>query len=41
MLDQNELQHWCQRLNVSQEARNMVDHVRTSDPARRVQSGSK
>ena len=41
MLDKDELLHWCQRLNLSQEARHVIDQVRTSDPARRVQSGSR
>lgn len=41
MLDQNELLHWCQRLNLSQEARNVIEQVRSSDPARRVQSGTR
>ena len=41
MLDKDELLHWCQRLNLSQEARNVIEQVRSSDPARRVQSGTR
>src|SRR6267154_3335211 len=41
MLGKDELLHWCQRLNLSQEARNMIEQVRSSDPARRVQSGTR
>jgi transposase InsO family protein len=39
MLDRNELLDWCQSLNLSEEARTVLDVIRTSDPARRVQSG--
>jgi putative transposase len=39
MLDKHEFLRWCQRLNLSEAARIAVEHVRTSDPARRVQSG--
>lgn len=41
MLDKAELLDWCQRLDLSQEARNVVEQVRSSDPARRVQSGTR
>ena len=41
MLDQNELPYWCQRLNLSTEACNVVEQIRSSDPARRVQSGTR
>ncbi|HEV8366305.1 MAG TPA: DDE-type integrase/transposase/recombinase [Pyrinomonadaceae bacterium] len=41
MLNKDELMHWCQRLGLSQEARNVIDQVRLSDPARRVQSGTR
>src|SRR5205814_1183045 len=41
MLDNNEFIHWCQKLNLSEAARNVVEQVRTSDPARRVQSRSR
>lgn len=41
LLGNGELLKWCQRLNLSQEARNVVEQVRTSDPARRVQSGTR
>jgi transposase InsO family protein len=36
MLNQNELTVWYQRLELSQQARTLIDHVRSSDPARRV-----
>ena len=39
MLDRNELLDWCRSLNISEEARTVLDVIRTSDPARRVQSG--
>src|SRR5712691_12229154 len=41
MLDKDELLNWCKRLNLSQEARNVIEQVRSSDPARRVQSGTR
>jgi putative transposase len=41
MLSKDELLHWCQKLGLSQEARNVIDQVRLSDPARRVQSGTR
>jgi len=36
MLNRNELTAWYQRLDLSQQARTLIDHVRSSDPARRV-----
>jgi hypothetical protein len=36
MLDKNELLDWCQSVNLSEEARTVLDVIRTSDPARRV-----
>jgi len=41
MLDKDELLHWCERLKLPPEARMIIEQVRTSDPARRVQSGSR
>ncbi len=40
-LEKEELLHWSQKLSLSQEARNVIDQVRLSDPARRVQSGTR
>ncbi len=39
MLDKDEFLHWCRKLNLSEEGRNTIEQVRSSDPARRVQSG--
>jgi putative transposase len=39
MLEKHEFLHWCQKLDLSEEARNTIEQVRSSDPARRVQSG--
>ncbi len=39
MLDKDEFLHWCQKLNLSEETRKVIEQVRSSDPARRVQSG--
>lgn len=36
MLNQNELTTWYQRLELSQQACILIDHIRSSDPARRV-----
>ncbi len=41
MLDKDEFLHWCQKLSLSEEGRIVIEQVRTSDPARRVQSGSR
>ena len=40
-LEKEDLLHWCQRLNLSPEARNVIEQIRSSDPARRVQSGTR
>ncbi len=40
-LEKEELLQWCQRLNLSPEARNVIEQIRLSDPARRVQSGTR
>ena len=39
MLDKDMFLHWCQKVKLSEQARNLIDHIRSSDPARRVQSG--
>lgn len=36
MLNQHGLTTWYQRLELSQQARILIDHIRSSDPARRV-----
>lgn len=41
MLDKHELLHWCQRLTLSEEAQKVLERIRSSDPARRVQSGTR
>lgn len=41
MLDKQEFVHWCQRLGVSEEAQKVLERIRSSDPARRVQSGTR
>lgn len=41
MFEKDEFPHWCQRINLSEEARNVIGIVRSSDPARRVQSGTR
>ena len=41
MLDKQEFFHWCQRLSVSEEAQKILERIRSSDPARRVQSGTR
>jgi transposase InsO family protein len=39
MLSQDELTHWYDRLRLSTEAQTIIDHIRSSDPARRVGGG--
>jgi putative transposase len=39
MLTETDLKAWYQRLNFSQSARAVIDQVRRSDPARRVEGG--
>src|SRR5260370_26091447 len=41
MLDNHEFIQWCQSADVSEEAKQVVEQTRSSDPARRVQSGSR
>lgn len=40
MLSDSEFEEWCTRLNLSEEARAAIKRIRSSPPARRVQSGS-
>jgi putative transposase len=37
MLDDQQLQDWCNRLDLSEKARVMIQQIRSSEPARRVQ----
>lgn len=39
MLDSQEFDEWCQKLNLTQAARAVVEQIRCSDPSRRVQGG--
>lgn len=39
MLDKDQFLQWCQRLRLSERVRNLIEHIRSSEPARRVQSG--
>ncbi len=39
MLSETDLTAWYQRLNFSEQVRALIDHVRYSDPARRVGGG--
>lgn len=39
MLNPEELSAWYEQLNLSQRARAVIDHVRSSEPARRVGGG--
>jgi putative transposase len=41
MLDNHEFIQWCQRVDVSKEAKQILEQVRSSDPCRRVQSGAR
>ena len=38
MLAENEFNEWCKRLRLSERARAEIEHIRSSPPARRVQS---
>ena len=40
MISQAEFNHWCQQHHLSAEARAMIDHIRSSPPARRMRSAS-
>lgn len=39
MLNPSELEAWYSRLNLGEQAQKVIDHVRSSDPARRVGGG--
>ena len=39
MLNPSELKAWCCRLNLNEPAQNLIDHIRSSEPARRVGGG--
>lgn len=39
MLDRDQFLSWCQKLRLSEQAQQVMEHIRSSDPARRVQSG--
>ena len=39
MLNDQEFSLWAKRLNLSEDARSAIEHVRRSDPARRVGGG--
>jgi putative transposase len=39
MLNENELAAWYQRLNLKEPAKELINRVRSSDPARRVGGG--
>jgi len=41
MLDKDEFLYWSHKLHLSEQAQQVIDHIRSSDPARRVQSGSR
>jgi putative transposase len=41
MLDQHEFFHWCRRLDLSETAQQVIEQIRSSDPARRVRSGAR
>src|SRR5579859_6189577 len=39
MLTENDLTAWCARLNLNEQAHEIIDQVRSSEPARRVGGG--
>ncbi|BAT53461.1 Integrase catalytic region [Nostoc sp. NIES-3756] len=41
MLSDIEFEHWCRRLNLSEQARKVIEQIRTSEPSRRVGGGKK
>lgn len=41
MLNREEFLQWCRRLDLPENAQTTVEHIRKSDPARRVQSGTR
>ncbi|MGA9379252.1 MAG: Tn7 transposase TnsA N-terminal domain-containing protein [Phormidium sp.] len=40
MLSKEEITDWCDRLNLSEAAQNIIDRIRSSEPSRRVGGGS-
>jgi putative transposase len=38
-MDEQDFIHWCQKLNLSEQAENAIRHIRSSEPSRAVQSG--
>lgn len=41
MLDMDQFRVWCLRLKLSEAAQQAIELIRSSDPARRVQSGAR
>lgn len=41
MLTQDEFDLWCRRLNLSEEARKVIEQIRSSEPSRLVGGGIK
>lgn len=39
MLNDEEFNHWCERLNIADSTRKEIERIRSSPPARRVRSG--
>jgi transposase InsO family protein len=39
MLNEDEFHNWCDRLNISEQARKAIEQIRVSDPSRRVGGG--
>ena len=40
MLSPSELLSWFQRLDISEQARSIISHIRSSGPSRRVRGGN-
>ena len=38
MLNQKEFDHWCRQISISQEARSIIEEIRSREPIRRVKS---
>jgi hypothetical protein len=38
MLNQREFDHWCRQMSISQEARSIIEEIRSREPIRRVKS---
>lgn len=41
MLSQDEFAHWCRCLHLSEQALNVIEQIRSSEPSRRVGGGKK